>query len=68
MTEFGDRKQVLQKLAAVDRAASLGDLSRAATLALDAQDALTWGVAMGHVTVAEFQTARRRLTRALRAR
>ena len=68
MTEFGDRKQVLQRLAAVEHAAGLGDLSRAATLALDAQDALTWGVAMGHVTVAEFQAARRRLTRALRAR
>jgi len=60
---FGDAKSILDRLQAVDRARRSGDRRTLAALAIDAQDAMTWGVAKNLISVTEFERAKAHLRR-----
>lgn len=57
---FGDAKSILGRLQDVERAAREGRRGLAA-LALEAQDAMTWGVAKGLISVSDFERAKAHL-------
>lgn len=57
---FGDAKSILDRLQAVER---VRGTARASRLALEAQDAMTWGVAKGLISVSEFEQAKAHLRR-----
>jgi hypothetical protein len=55
---FGDLQSVRARLHAVERARRAGNRRELAALALEAQDALTWGVAKNLISVTEFERAK----------
>lgn len=63
---FGDAQSILERLQAVERARRGKDCLAVSALAIDAQDAMTWGVAKGLISVAEFEKAKAHLRRLVR--
>jgi hypothetical protein len=63
---FGDAQSVLERLQAVERARRGGSCEAVGALAIDAQDAMTWGVAKGLISVTEFEKAKAHLRRLVR--
>jgi hypothetical protein len=60
---FGDARSILDKLQDVERARRAGDARKLAALAIEAQDAMTWGVAKNLISVTEFERAKAHLRR-----
>ncbi|MGH9463105.1 MAG: hypothetical protein ACRD1X_17990 [Vicinamibacteria bacterium] len=60
---FGDAQSILSRLEAVARARRSGNQRALAALAIDAQDAMTWGVAQNLISIAEFNKAKANLRR-----
>jgi len=55
---FGDAKSILDRLHAVSKARRFGNRRDLAARAIEAQDAMTWGVAKNLISVEEFELAK----------